>query len=67
MFSNSRYGLGAAGCQRGAGAQSVRQALVSATGTFWTTVVVCLMTGLVLVSMTKIRRSAWKTWQTAVR
>ena len=28
----------------------VRQALVSATGTFWTTVVVCLMTGLVLVS-----------------
>lgn len=28
----------------------VRQALVSATGTFWTTVVVCLMTGLVLIS-----------------
>ena len=28
----------------------VRQALVSATGTFWDTVVVCLMTGLVLVS-----------------
>ena len=28
----------------------MRQALVSATGTFWTTVVVCLMTGLVLVS-----------------
>lgn len=28
----------------------VRQALVSATGTFWDTVVVCAMTGLVLVS-----------------
>ncbi len=28
----------------------VRQALVSSTGTFWDTVVVCLMTGLVLVS-----------------
>ena len=28
----------------------VRQALVSATGTFWTTVVVCLVTGLVLIS-----------------
>ena len=28
----------------------VRQALVSSTGTFWTTVVVCMMTGLVLVS-----------------
>ena len=28
----------------------VRQALVSATGTFWDTVVVCLITGLVLVS-----------------
>ena len=28
----------------------VRQALVSATGTFWDTVVVCAMTGLVLVT-----------------
>ncbi len=28
----------------------MRQALVSATGTFWDTVVVCLMTGLVLVT-----------------
>lgn len=28
----------------------VRQALVSSTGTFWDTVVVCLMTGLVIVS-----------------
>ena len=28
----------------------VRQALISSTGTFWDTVVVCLMTGLVLVS-----------------
>lgn len=37
----------------GAAAQTrnpVRQALVSSTGTFWDTVVVCLMTGLVLVS-----------------
>ena len=29
---------------------SVRQALVSSTGTFWDTVVVCAMTGLVLVN-----------------
>jgi AGCS family alanine or glycine:cation symporter len=29
---------------------TVRQALVSATGTFWDTVVICLMTGLVLVT-----------------
>ena len=28
----------------------MRQALVSSTGTFWDTVVVCLMTGLVLVT-----------------
>jgi AGCS family alanine or glycine:cation symporter len=28
----------------------VRQALVSSTGTFWDTVVICLMTGLVIVS-----------------
>ena len=28
----------------------VRQALVSSTGTFWDTVVVCAMTGLVLVN-----------------
>ncbi len=28
----------------------VRQAMISSTGTFWDTVVVCLMTGLVLVS-----------------
>ena len=31
-------------------ATPVRQALVSSTGTFWDTVVVCLMTGLVLVT-----------------
>jgi alanine or glycine:cation symporter, AGCS family len=31
----------------------VRQALVSSTGTFWDTVVVCLMTGLVLVNSGK--------------
>jgi AGCS family alanine or glycine:cation symporter len=29
---------------------SVRQALVASTGTFWDTVVICLMTGLVVVS-----------------
>ena len=28
----------------------VRQAMISSTGTFWDTVVVCLMTGLVLVT-----------------
>jgi AGCS family alanine or glycine:cation symporter len=34
----------------------VRQALVSSTGTFWDTVVVCLMTGLVVVNT-----GVWKT------
>ena len=51
LFSNEA-GMGSAPLVASA-AQTrnpVRQALVSATGTFWTTVVVCLMTGLVLIS-----------------
>ena len=51
LFSNES-GLGSAPIAAAA-AQTrnpVRQALVSSTGTFWDTVVVCLMTGIVLVS-----------------
>src|SRR3989339_1177466 len=51
LFSNES-GLGSAPIVAAA-AQTrnpVRQALVSSTGTFWDTVVVCLMTGLVIVS-----------------
>jgi alanine or glycine:cation symporter, AGCS family len=51
LFSNES-GLGSAPIVAAA-AQSknpVRQALVSSTGTFWDTVVICAMTGLVLVS-----------------
>jgi len=51
LFSNES-GLGSAPIVAAA-AQTrnpVRQALVSATGTFWDTVVICAMTGLVLVS-----------------
>lgn len=51
LFSNES-GMGTAPIAAAA-AQTrnpVRQALVSSTGTFWDTVVVCLMTGLVLVS-----------------
>ena len=51
LFSNES-GLGSAPIVAAA-AQTrnpVRQALVSATGTFWDTVVVCAMTGLVLVN-----------------
>ena len=51
LFSNES-GLGSAPIVAAA-AQSrnpMRQALVSATGTFWDTVVVCALTGLVLVS-----------------
>lgn len=51
LFSNES-GMGSAPIVAAA-AQTrnpVRQALVSATGTFWDTVVVCAMTGLVLVS-----------------
>ncbi len=51
LFSNES-GMGSAPIVASA-AQTrnpVRQALVSATGTFWDTVVICAMTGLVLVS-----------------
>ncbi len=51
LFSNES-GLGSAPLVAAAAktANPVRQALVSSTGTFWDTVVVCAMTGLVLVS-----------------
>ena len=51
LFSNES-GLGSAPIVAAAAQTKtpVRQALVSATGTFWDTVVVCAMTGLVLVS-----------------
>jgi len=51
LFSNES-GLGSAPIVAAAAQTSnpVRQALVSSTGTFWDTVVVCLMTGLVIVS-----------------
>ena len=51
LFSNES-GMGSAPIVAAAAQTKnpVRQALVSATGTFWDTVVVCLMTGLVLVS-----------------
>ena len=51
LFSNES-GMGSAPIAAAA-AQSrnpVRQALIASTGTFWDTVVVCLMTGLVLVT-----------------
>lgn len=51
LFSNES-GLGSAPIVAAAAMTKnpVRQALVSATGTFWDTVVVCAMTGLVVVS-----------------
>jgi AGCS family alanine or glycine:cation symporter len=51
LFSNEA-GLGSAPIVAAAAQTTnpVRQALVSSTGTFWDTVVVCLMTGLVLVN-----------------
>lgn len=51
LFSNES-GLGSAPLVASAAQTKnpVRQALVSATGTFWDTVVVCLATGLVIVS-----------------
>ncbi|HQG44438.1 MAG TPA: alanine:cation symporter family protein, partial [bacterium] len=51
LFSNES-GLGSAPIVAAAAKtrNPVRQALVSSTGTFWDTVVVCLMTGLVLVN-----------------
>jgi AGCS family alanine or glycine:cation symporter len=51
LFSNES-GMGSAPIVAAAAKtrNPVRQALVSSTGTFWDTVVICLMTGLVLVS-----------------
>ncbi len=51
LFSNES-GMGSAPIVAAAAQTKnpVRQALISATGTFWDTVVVCAMTGLVLVS-----------------
>ena len=51
LFSNES-GLGSAPIVASAAQtrNSVRQAMISSTGTFWDTVVVCLMTGMVLVS-----------------
>jgi AGCS family alanine or glycine:cation symporter len=51
LFSNES-GLGSAPIVAAAAQtrNAVRQALVSSTGTFWDTVVVCAMTGLVLVN-----------------
>lgn len=51
LFSNES-GLGSAPIVAAAAQTKnpVRQALVSSTGTFWDTVVVCLLTGLVIVS-----------------
>jgi AGCS family alanine or glycine:cation symporter len=51
LFSNES-GLGSAPIAAAAARTSdpVRQALVSGTGTFWDTVVVCALTGLVIVS-----------------
>src|SRR4029077_14942181 len=51
LFSNES-GLGSAPIVAAAAQTKnpVRQALVSSTGTFWDTVVVCLMTGLVVVN-----------------
>lgn len=57
LFSNES-GLGSAPIVAAAAQTKnpVRQALVSSTGTFWDTVVICAMTGLVLVSS-----GAWQT------
>ena len=50
LFSNES-GMGSAPIAAAAQTRNpVRQALVSSTGTFWDTVVVCAMTGIVLVS-----------------
>lgn len=51
LFSNES-GMGSAPIVASAAQtrNSVRQAMISSTGTFWDTVVVCLITGLVLVS-----------------
>ena len=59
LFSNES-GLGSAPIVAAAAQTKnpVRQALVSATGTFWDTVVVCAMTGLVVVN-SGLGRRAW--------
>ena len=51
LFSNES-GLGSAPIVASAAStrNPARQALVSMTGTFWDTVIICLLTGLVLVS-----------------
>jgi len=51
LFSNES-GMGSAPIVAAAAQTNnpVRQALVSSTGTFWDTVVICLMTGLVIIS-----------------
>ncbi|MCH5297229.1 MAG: alanine:cation symporter family protein [Ruminococcus sp.] len=51
LFSNES-GMGSAPIVASAAQSrnSVRQAMISSTGTFWDTVVVCLMTGIVIVS-----------------
>jgi AGCS family alanine or glycine:cation symporter len=51
LFSNES-GMGSAPIVAAAAQtrNSVRQALVSSTGTFWDTVVICLLTGLVIIS-----------------
>jgi AGCS family alanine or glycine:cation symporter len=51
LFSNES-GLGSAPIVAAAAQTKnpIRQALVSSTGTFWDTVVVCAMTGLVIVN-----------------
>ena len=59
LFSNES-GLGSAPIVAAA-AQTrnpVRQALVSSTGTFWDTVVVCAMTGLVVVNIGRLAERA---------
>ena len=60
LFSNES-GLGSAPIVAAAARtrNPVRQALVSSTGTFWDTVVVCLMTGLVVVNS-----GAWRSGAT---
>jgi len=50
LFSNEGMGSAPLVASAAQTRNPVRQALVSSTGTFWDTVVVCLMTGLVLVT-----------------
>lgn len=75
LFSNEA-GLGSAPIVASAAKTKhpVHQALVSATGTFWDTVVICLLTGLALVSSgawtqsnspVEIVRNAWNSFSSA--